>query len=185
MQLRKKGLKKIQVCGIHTLRSTMPVRRSSQSQLKSERILSHGTDAGGNGSNHCHPKVYVVGKRSRFFFYPKQNQRRTLTGSGLFAFLESGKKSHFRLTCVSQKPLCLSSLIGNKSIRRLTLFLCLKREKIKLRHTPQQFLSSDVYFLRSFLALSCRLIPFEENTKTTKIRTTAYKEQRKCIAVKK
>ena len=46
----------------------MPVRRSSQSQLKSERILSHGTDAGGNGSNQCHPKVYVVGKRSRVFF---------------------------------------------------------------------------------------------------------------------
>ena len=68
MQLRKKGLKKIQVCGIHTLRSTMPVRRSSQSHLKSERILSHGTHAGGNGSNHCHPKVYVVGKRSRVFF---------------------------------------------------------------------------------------------------------------------
>ena len=174
MQLRKKGLKKIQVCGIHTLRSTMPVRRSSQSQLKSERILSHGTDAGGNGSNHCNQKVYVVGKRSRVFFYPQQNQRRTLTGSGLFAFLESRKKSHFRLTCVNQKPLCLTSL-----------FLCLKREKIKLRHTPQLFLSSDVYFLRSFLALSCRLIPFEENTKTTKIRTTAYKQQRKCMEVKK
>ena len=33
-----------------------------------EALLSHGTDAGGNGSNHSHPKVYVVGKRSRVFF---------------------------------------------------------------------------------------------------------------------
>ena len=61
--------------------------------------------------------------------------------------------------------------------------LILKREKIKLRHTPQQFLSSDVYFLRSFLALSYRLIPFEEKTKTTTMRTTAYKQQCKCMEV--
>ena len=36
------------------LEITMPVRRSSQSQLKCEQILSHGTDAGCIGSNHCH-----------------------------------------------------------------------------------------------------------------------------------
>ena len=93
------------------------------------------------------------------------------------------EKSHFWLTCVTQKPLCLSSLIGNTSIRMLIVFLRLKREKIKLRHTPQQFLSSDVYFLRSFLALSYRLIPFEEKTKTTTMRTTAYKQQCKCMEV--
>ena len=65
----------------------------------------------------------------------------------------------------------------------LILFLYLKGKKIKSRHQPQQFLFSDVYFPRSFLALSCRLIPFEENTKPTTMRTTAYKQQRKCMEV--